>query len=76
VIVLMDFDRQGVFLANRLTRVLNSQDIHANLVLWRELRNLTRSELRSVEELPRLHDRLRSEVQFHRSPVAASRRHH
>jgi 5S rRNA maturation endonuclease (ribonuclease M5) len=71
----MDFDRQGVFLANRLTRVLNSQNIHANLVLWRELRSLTRSELRSVEELPRLEDRLRNEARFHRSVVADARRH-
>ena len=75
VIVLMDFDRQGVFLANHLARVLNSQSIHANLVLWRELRSLTRSELRSIEELPRLHDRLQTEVQFHRSMVVDSRQH-
>lgn len=75
VIVLMDFDRQGVFLANRLTRVLNSQSIHANLVLWRELRNLTRSELRSIEELPRLLERLQTEVQFRRSALVDFRRH-
>jgi 5S rRNA maturation endonuclease (ribonuclease M5) len=75
IIVLMDFDRQGVFLANRLSRVLNSQNIHANTVLWRELRSLTRSELRSVEELPRLYDRLQNEVQFHRSTIADMRRH-
>jgi len=75
VIVLMDFDRQGVFLANRLTRVLNSHRIRANLVLWRELRNLTRSELRSIEELPRLHDRLQNEIHLHRSTVADNRLH-
>jgi len=74
VIVLTDFDRQGVFLANRLARLLNSQRIHANLVLWRELRGLTRSELRSIEELPRLHERLQAEVQLHRSAVDGSRR--
>ena len=75
VIVLTDFDRQGVFLAHRLNRVLNSQSIHANLVIWRELRGLTRSELRSIEELPRLYDRLQNEVNFHRSTVADIRRH-
>lgn len=74
VVVLMDFDRQGVFLANRLARVLNSQSVHANLILWRELRALTRSELRSVEELPRLYERLQNEVQFYRSAVADARR--
>jgi len=75
VIILTDFDRQGVFLANRLARILNTQAIHANLVLWRELRSLTRSELRSIEELPRLHERLADEVQFHRSVVADIRWH-
>jgi 5S rRNA maturation endonuclease (ribonuclease M5) len=75
VIVLTDFDRQGVFLANRLSRVLNSQNVHANLVLWRELRSLTRSELRSIEELPRLYDRLQNEVRYHRSVVADIRLH-
>lgn len=64
VIVLTDFDRQGVFLAKRLARLLNSQRIHANMVLWRELRGLTRSHVRSIEELPRFHQRLQAEVFF------------
>jgi 5S rRNA maturation endonuclease (ribonuclease M5) len=62
VVVLTDFDGQGVFLAKRLAKILNSQSIHANLVLWRELRGLTRSDVRSVEELPKFYDRLRSIV--------------
>jgi 5S rRNA maturation endonuclease (ribonuclease M5) len=64
VIVLTDFDHEGVALAKRLARTLNSQRIHANLVLWRELRGLTRSDVRSVEELPKFHQRLQTEVFF------------
>lgn len=64
VIVLTDFDREGVSLAKRLERALNSQRIHANLVLWRELRGLTRSDVRSIEELPKFHHRLQTEVFF------------
>jgi len=75
VIVMMDFDRQGVFLAHRLNRILNSQNIRANILLWRELRNLTRSELRSIEELPRLYERLESEVVSHRTIITDQRRH-
>ncbi len=75
VIVLTDFDRQGVFLANRLTRILIAQKIRANLMLWRELRGLTRSELRSIEELPRLYERLQAEVYFHRPSGPELRRH-
>ena len=75
VIVLTDFDHEGVFLANRLARILNSQKIRANLSLWRELRGLTRSELRSIEELPRLYQRLQAEVYFHRPSGPEMRRH-
>jgi 5S rRNA maturation endonuclease (ribonuclease M5) len=64
VIVLTDFDRQGVFLAKRLARSLNSQKIHANLVLWRELRGLTRSHVRSIEEIPKFYYRLQTELFF------------
>jgi len=64
VIVLTDFDHEGVFLAKRLARTLYYQKIHVNLVLWRELRGLTRSDVRSVEELPKFHSRLRTVVFF------------
>lgn len=62
VIVLTDFDREGVSLAKRLARTLSSRRMRTNLVLWREFRGLTRSDVRSVEELPRYHERMRSEV--------------
>jgi 5S rRNA maturation endonuclease (ribonuclease M5) len=75
VIVLTDFDREGVFLANRLAHTLTSQKIRANLMLWRELRGLTRSDLRSIEELPRLYQRLQAEVYFHRPSGRELRRH-
>ena len=61
VVVLTDFDREGVFLAKRLARILTSQNIHTNLVLWRELRQLTRSDVRSIEELPKYYQRMRVE---------------
>jgi 5S rRNA maturation endonuclease (ribonuclease M5) len=69
VIVLTDFDREGVFLAKRLARILNSQKIHANLVLWRELRGLTRSHVRSIEELPKFYQRLQTEARFRVPPI-------
>jgi len=61
VVVLTDFDREGIFLAKKLARVLNSRNIRANLVLWRELRQLTRSDVRSIEELPKYYQRMRVE---------------
>jgi 5S rRNA maturation endonuclease (ribonuclease M5) len=63
-IVLTDFDRQGVYLAKRLTRVLNAQGVRTNLILWRDLRRLTRSHVRSVEELPKYQQRLQAELQL------------
>ncbi len=58
VIVLTDFDREGVSLAKRLTRILNARKMRANLILWRELRRLSRSDIRSIEELPKFYERL------------------
>ena len=62
-IVLTDFDRQGVSLAHRLSRTLNSRGTLGNIIIWRSLRELTRSNLRSVEELPGYRDKLRLEVE-------------
>ncbi len=62
-IVLTDFDRQGVSLAHRLSRILNSRGTLGNIIIWRSLRELTRSSLRSVEELPGYRERLRLEVE-------------
>jgi len=58
VIVLTDFDREGTFLARRLARILNAERMRSNLVLWRDLRRLTRSDIRSIEELPKYYQRL------------------
>jgi 5S rRNA maturation endonuclease (ribonuclease M5) len=62
VVVLTDFDREGVSLAKRLTRSLNARGLRANLVLWKSLRELTRSEIRSIEELPKYGERLQNET--------------
>ena len=60
-IILTDFDRQGVALAHKLSRSLNTRGTIGNIILWRSLRELTRSYLRSVEELPGYHERLKLE---------------
>ena len=62
-VVLTDFDNQGVSLAYRLTRILISHGTSANTTIWHSLRELTRSDLRSIEELPRYRERLRLETE-------------
>ena len=62
VIVLTDFDREGVSLAKKLSRMLTAQSLHVNMILWKSLRELTRSEVRSIEELPKYHERLQIEA--------------
>jgi 5S rRNA maturation endonuclease (ribonuclease M5) len=59
--VLTDFDREGVSLAKRLSRILTAQRVHANLSLWQALRHLTRSDVRSIEELVKYRQRLQVE---------------
>jgi 5S rRNA maturation endonuclease (ribonuclease M5) len=66
VIVLTDFDREGVFLAKRLASTLNAQSIRSNLILWRDLRRLARSDIRSIEELPKYYQRLQTEQLLNR----------
>jgi 5S rRNA maturation endonuclease (ribonuclease M5) len=61
VLVLTDFDREGVSLAKRLSRILTGQRVHANLSLWQALRHLTRSDVRSIEELVKYRQRLQVE---------------
>jgi 5S rRNA maturation endonuclease (ribonuclease M5) len=58
VIILTDFDREGVFLAKRLARILNAENVRNNLIFWRDLRRLARSDIRSIEELPKYYQRL------------------
>lgn len=61
VVILTDFDREGVSLAKRLYRILSSRGVRTNLILWRDLRRVTRSDVRSVEELPKFYQRLQNE---------------
>jgi len=58
IVVLTDFDREGVSLAKKLARTLNAHSCEVNVVIWKNLRELTRSDVRSIEELPRYLERL------------------
>ena len=70
VVVLTDFDREGVFLAKRLARILGAENIHCNLILWRDLRRLTRSDIRSIEELSNYYQRFQVKSLLHLSARA------
>src|SRR6266852_8170658 len=52
VIVLTDFDREGGELGTWLYQELSHRGIRADNQLWRKIRGLARTEVRSVEELP------------------------
>lgn len=58
IVILTDFDREGVSLAKKLARTLNAHSREVNVVIWKNLRELTRSDVRSIEELPRYLERL------------------
>jgi len=59
VIVLTDFDREGKELSSQLVKELSRIRVKADDSLWRELRSLGRSEIRSVEELAKYVEKLR-----------------
>ena len=62
IIVLTDFDREGISLAKKLSRFLNARSLQVNVVLWKSLRELTRSEVRSIEELPKYLERMENQI--------------
>ncbi len=62
IVVLTDFDREGVSLAKKLARTLNTHSREVNIVIWKNLRELTRSDVRSIEELPRYLERMHRET--------------
>ena len=51
-IVLTDFDREGGELGTWLYQELSHRGVRADNQLWRKIRGLARTEVRSVEELP------------------------
>ncbi len=53
VVLLTDFDREGGELHAWLYHELSNVGIRADDLLWRKIRSLARTEVRSVEELPR-----------------------
>lgn len=52
VVLLTDFDREGWELRSWLYHELSNLRIRADDLLWRRIRSLARTEVRSVEELP------------------------
>ncbi len=52
VVLLTDFDREGGELHAWLYRELSNLGVRADDLLWRKMKALARTEVRSVEELP------------------------
>jgi 5S rRNA maturation endonuclease (ribonuclease M5) len=62
VIVLTDFDDEGEMLSTRLSQELARAQIRVNTSIWRQLHDLARSDIRSIEELGGLLEKLRVHV--------------
>ena len=52
-IVLTDFDREGKELETWLYKELSQRGVRSDLKLWIRMRSLARTEVRSVEEIPK-----------------------
>lgn len=61
VMVLTDFDGEGRALAYRLIEQFSSMKVKSNDVVWRQLKGLAKSDIRSIEELVGYYEKLRSE---------------
>lgn len=54
IVVLTDFDPQGVELAYKIMNRLESVGVKVNLTYWSKLRNLLKREIKDVEGLKKL----------------------
>jgi 5S rRNA maturation endonuclease (ribonuclease M5) len=50
--VLADFDREGKELETWLYKELSQRGVKSDLKFWMRMRSLSRTEVRSVEEIP------------------------
>jgi 5S rRNA maturation endonuclease (ribonuclease M5) len=62
VIILTDFDDEGEILAARLSQELTRLRVRVNHSIWRQLKDLARGDIRSIEEMRGLLERLRVRV--------------
>jgi 5S rRNA maturation endonuclease (ribonuclease M5) len=59
IILLMDFDRHGRELTERLTKILGGMKVKLNLNFWREFSSLLNNDLKDVEGLAKYIETLR-----------------
>ncbi|MBO0888357.1 toprim domain-containing protein [Candidatus Bathyarchaeota archaeon] len=69
-IILTDFDREGKKLETWLYKELSQRGIRSDLKLWSRIRSLARTEVRSVEELPKFVRALEHRAIGIRPPIA------
>lgn len=62
VILLVDFDRDGVELAKHIISYLESEGVKVDSTYWREIRALVRRDVKDVEGLPSYLEGLKEKV--------------
>ncbi|MGQ9624730.1 MAG: toprim domain-containing protein [Candidatus Bathycorpusculaceae bacterium] len=62
VILLLDFDRRGKELTNRLKQHLEKTGINPNLLFWRELSSLVSREVKDIEGLASYMESLKRKI--------------
>lgn len=63
VILLMDFDRHGKELTERLSRVLEELKVKLNLNFWRQLSQLLNSDIKDIEGLAAYVETLKRKIE-------------
>ncbi|MBS7655778.1 toprim domain-containing protein [Candidatus Bathyarchaeota archaeon] len=61
-VLMVDFDKEGEDLALKLTRELTKMKIKVNNSIWRRIRDLTKPEVKSIEELANYMEKIKSKI--------------
>ena len=63
VVIFVDFDEHGTELAKKISKIMESRGVKADLIIWRAVRALVRKRIKDVEGLPSYLERLKKKVQ-------------
>ena len=59
VVLLVDFDDYGTYLARKITQYLEEKRVKVNLVFWRKIRGLVKRDVKDIEGLPSYLEKLK-----------------
>lgn len=64
IIVFVDFDKSGIYLAKKISTYLERRGVKVNLNFWRRTRALIRRDVKDIEGMPSYLEKLKKRVEY------------